>query len=232
MAEPSEGLILIAEDEPKIAKLVAEYLEAHGFSTHIVSRGDEVQDELNRLNPNLLLLDLMLPGKDGMTICREIRGERDLPIIMLTARGDEIDRVLGLELGADDYICKPFSPREVVARVKSVLRRSTVAAPKPDGLFQINPDRMEARIRGELLDLTPYEFNLLKTFCNFPGRVFSRDQLLDVMDPGMRYVTDRAVDSHVKNLRKKISTVVPDRQFIRTVYSVGYKFVHEENGRD
>jgi len=177
--------------------------------------------------PRLILLDLMLPGSDGLTICREIRQFSQVPIIMVTARIEELDRLLGLELGADDYICKPFSPREVVARVKAVLRRSEElnnhGGETKKGSLQLDPAKYEARIDNTLLPLTVVEYHLLALLAGEPGRVFSRGQLIDRIYPDQRTVSDRTIDSHIKKLRKKISEA-SDRELIHSVYSAGYKF--------
>ena len=218
--------ILIVEDEPKIATLLADYLQAHGgYSTRIVNRGDEALDEFRKACPDLVLLDLMLPGLDGIEVCKRLRAESSVPIIMVTARVEEIDRLLGLELGADDYICKPFSPREVVARVKAVLRRSTHSEAGAAGHgLHIDSERFLASYGGKPLDLTPVEFALLKSLHAKPGRVFSREQLMDLMYSDYRVVSDRAVDTHVKNLRRKIAAVAPDLELIESVYGLGYRY--------
>jgi len=220
-------LILIVEDEPKLAVLLADYLKAGGYRTDICADGREVEARVRALSPALLLLDLMLPGKDGLEVCRELRRFSEVPIVMVTARVEEIDRLLGLELGADDYICKPFSPREVVARVRAILRRSRRdAAVTTDDLaavLQIDEARYSAEFRGQPLQLTPVEFRLLKTLADAPGRVFSRDQLLDKLYTDHRIVTDRTVDSHIKNLRRKLDAASPEQELIRSIYGVGYK---------
>lgn len=219
----SQGMIVLAEDEPKIAQILIDYLAASNFETNWLQDGIPVVDTVRELKPDLVLLDIMLPGKDGMQICRELRDFTNVPIVMVTARIEEVDRLLGLELGADDYICKPFSPREVVARVKAVLRRFQPNAPRPESLFQIDEDSRMVSVNGQQLTLTPNEFNLLKTFLANPGRVFSRDQLLDRIYDSFKEVTDRTIDSHVKNLRKKIAQAAPDQDIIVSVYGVGYK---------
>jgi two-component system response regulator BaeR len=223
--EDAERRILIVEDEPKIAALLADYLQAHGgFLTRIVRRGDEALEEFRTEPTDLVLLDLMLPGLDGIEVCKRLRAESAVPIIMVTARVEEIDRLLGLELGADDYVCKPFSPREVVARVKAVLRRSTRA--NDDGRpprLTVDGERHLARYEGRPLDLTPVEFALLSALCAAPGRVFSREQLMDRMYSDYRVVSDRAVDTHVKNLRGKLAAVAPGVELIESVYGLGYR---------
>jgi two-component system response regulator BaeR len=219
--------ILIVEDEPKIAGLLQDYLQAQGgFPSEIVSRGDEALDQFRSYSPGLVLLDLMLPGLDGIEVCKQIRAESDVPIIMVTARVEEIDRLLGLELGADDYICKPFSPREVVARVKAVLRRTTqgAGAAGETGL-ELDAEQLTAYYQGVKLHLTPVEFALLKTLSGQPGRVFSRNQLMNEMYSDYRVVSDRAVDTHVKNLRRKLGEVTRGQELIESVYGLGYRFV-------
>ncbi len=216
--------ILVVEDEPKLASLLCEYLEQAGYQVYTIANGLDVEQGMSQYHPDLVLLDLMLPGKDGMTVCRELRAVSDVPMIIVTARVEEIDRLLGLELGADDYICKPFSPREVVARVKAVLRRTCVREPDiPVGGFQLDEQQFRATLDGRLLELTPVEFRLLSTFIAHPGWVFSRQQLVDTLYTDFRVVSDRTVDSHVKNLRKKIRDVRADSDVIRSVYGVGYK---------
>jgi two-component system response regulator BaeR len=167
----------------------------------------------------------MLPHKDGMTICRELRQHSDLPVVMLTARVEEIDRLLGLELGADDYICKPFSPREVVARIKAILRRTGNGAPSDTRTprIEIDEPRMRVTVDGQRVELTRVEFKLLQTLLRHPGRIYRRDELLDLIYDDYREVSDRTIDSHVKNLRRKLETVLPERDLIHAVYGVGYK---------
>lgn len=222
----AQPTIMIVEDEPKIAALLADYLQAHGgYRTLLVHRGDEVLRHFHSTPPDLVLLDLMLPGLDGIEVCKRLRAESTVPIIMVTARVEEIDRLLGLELGADDYICKPFSPREVVARVKAVLRRSTYseAGPPARGLL-IDSERYLASYDGAPLDLTPVEFALLKTLQASPGRVFSREHLMNEMYTDYRVVSDRAVDTHVKNLRRKLDAAAPGLELIESVYGLGYRY--------
>jgi two-component system response regulator BaeR len=216
--------ILIVEDEPKLAALVGDYLRAVGYESSWVADGREVVSAVRTGQPDLVLLDLMLPGRDGLDICRELRSFSDVPIIMLTARVEEIDRLLGLELGADDYICKPFSPREVVARVKAILRRVRGGAEQAGAVaLRIDEATHSAVFHGVMLELTPVEFRLLKTLAANPGRVFSRDHLLDNLYLDHRVVTDRTVDSHIKNLRRKLEQAAPGQDPIRSIYGVGYK---------
>ena len=217
--------ILIVEDEPKLAEVLRNYLERAGYATQIARDGLEVASHVRVDPPALILLDLLLPGKDGLEVCREIRASSSVPIIMVTALVDEIDRLIGLEIGADDYICKPFSPREVVARVKAVLRRASGVRPPAAAApgFEIDDARHAASLDGHRLDLTPVEFRLLKTLLEMPGRVWSREQLLDRLYDDHRIVSDRTVDSHVKNLRRKLEAARPDAECIRSIYGVGYK---------
>ncbi|PWF23039.1 response regulator [Corticimicrobacter populi] len=222
--------ILIVEDEPKLASLLSDYLQASGYNTHTIHNGLDALQAIRDRQPDLVLLDLMLPGKDGLDICRELRRDSDLPVIMLTARVEEIDRLLGLELGADDYICKPFSPREVVARVKTILRRvqrpqtdTTPAEAQVSSALVIRADRFEALLDQQPLNLTPVEFRLLQTLAESPGRIFSREKLLDHLYDDHRVVTDRTVDSHIKNLRRKLNAIRPEAEVIQSIYGVGYK---------
>ena len=226
MNEFTQPLILIVEDEPKIAQLMIDYLQAANYRTHHLARGDEAIAFIQQTPPDLILLDLMLPGLDGLSVCRELRRFSDLPVIMVTAKIEEIDRLLGLEIGADDYICKPFSPREVVARVKTILRRcrrtpEENAAPSP---LVIDEARFQASWDGKTLDLTPAEFRLLKTLAQEPGKVFSREQLLNHLYDDYRVVTDRTIDSLIKNLRRKLEALDADQPFIRAVYGMGYRW--------
>jgi two-component system response regulator BaeR len=218
--------ILIVEDEPKIAALLADYLHQQGgFSTSRLARGDEVLERVRSHPPDLILLDLMLPGMDGIEVCKQVRAQSAVPIIMITARVEEIDRLLGLELGADDYICKPFSPREVVARVKAVLRRSvSIAGAGRVDRLKMDDAMHSAELDGKKLRLTPVEFSLLKTLTSQSGRVFSRDHLMNEMYPDYRIVSDRAVDTHIKNLRKKLTDAGAGKDLVESVYGLGYRY--------
>jgi len=215
--------VLIVEDEEDLARLLADYLERSGFETACLADGDDVLPWIRDKIPDLILLDLTLPNRDGFSICREIRSFSSVPIIMVSALTEEIDRLLGLELGADDYVCKPFSPREVVARVKSVLRRAGVFAPDSSGLL-FDEQRYQVFLDGCELDLTAVEFKLLQLLSSSPGRIYTRSQLMGRIYPDARIVDNRTIDSHVKNLRKKIANVVPDVELIHSLYGVGYKF--------
>jgi two-component system response regulator BaeR len=216
--------ILIVEDEAKLAGLLADYLGAAGYRTNIITDGLAAIPELRAEEYDLVLLDLMLPGRDGLEICRELRTFSDTPVIMVTARVEEIDRLLGLELGADDYICKPFSPREVVARAKAILRRVSHTATLRTSDLVIDDGRFRATLKGQELDLTPVEFQMLRTLSAAPGRAFSRRQLLTLLYQDHRVVADRTVDSHIKNLRRKLEQANPGQEMIESIYGVGYRF--------
>jgi two-component system response regulator BaeR len=222
--------ILIVEDERKLADLLRDYLSEAGYTVSWLDRGDRVVSRVKRDPPGLILLDIMLPGTDGTEVCREIRKFSKIPILMITARVEEVDRIIGLELGADDYICKPFSPREVVARVKAVLRR---AYSEPEttrlavGPISLDETTRRVSVDEEVLNLTPSEFGLLKIMMAHPGRVFSRSELLDKVQGYQFEGYDRTIDTHIKNIRKKITEKLPDREVIHTVYGIGYKFDSE-----
>ncbi|MCW8932750.1 MAG: response regulator [Gammaproteobacteria bacterium] len=231
--------ILIIEDEIKINQLLVDYFQASQFETHSLYDGLSVIEWVKENTPDLILLDLMLPGKDGIDLCKEIRLFSNVPIIMITARRDDIDRILGLEIGADDYICKPFNPREVVTRVKVIFRRMSLIesqALESQNLKKSDLENIEeltsikldnekylASFNEHRLDLTPVEFRLLQTLYSIPGKVFSRDQLMNNLYQDNRIVTDRTVDSHIKNLRKKFQQVGCSDEIIYSVYGVGYK---------
>lgn len=219
--------ILIVEDEKKIAHLIRDYLEKAGYTVSTLERGDQVIPYVRQKSPDLILLDIMLPGTDGMEVCREIRKFSSVLIIMITARVEEIDRLLGLELGADDYICKPFSPREVVARVKAVLRR-VHAEPAENtvvvGSIILDENKRQVTIGNVELKLTRSEFGLLKVMMDRPNRVFSRNELLNRVQGYDFEGYDRTIDTHIKNLRKKIAKMLPDQEIISTIYGIGYKF--------
>ncbi|MDC9593215.1 two-component system response regulator BaeR [Xenorhabdus sp. IM139775] len=221
--------VLIVEDEPKLGQLLIDYLQSADYQTQWLRRGDEVIAHVQKYQPHIILLDLMLPGLDGLSICREIRRFSDIPIVMMTAKTEEIDRLLGLEIGADDYICKPYSPREMVARVKTILRRCY--RPKDiisvQGALMIDENHFQAHYFEQVLELTPVEFRLLKIMSSQPGRVFSRDQLLNNLYDDHRIVNDRTIDSHIKNLRRKLEQLDGDKSFIRSIYGLGYRWEAE-----
>jgi len=221
--------ILIVEDEEKLAAVVGDYLRQAGFEPYWIATGTEVVTWVREQRPGLVVLDLMLPGRDGMEVCKEIRTFSTVPIVMVTARVEEIDRLLGFEFGADDYLCKPFSPRELVARVKAVLRRATPGQTKTLSGLVLDESRYLATINGHALDLTAVEFRLLQIMVASPGRIFGRQQLMDRIYQDQRIVSDRTIDSHIKKLRKKIDAVHPLEEIIHSVYGVGYKF---EKGGD
>ncbi|RII27180.1 MAG: two-component system response regulator BaeR [Geobacter sp.] len=218
------GKILIVEDELKLAELLRDYLEKGGFEPFCLSNGGEVVPWVRERRPDLILLDLMLPGRDGLEICKEIRTFSSVPIIMVTARIEEIDRLLGLELGADDYICKPYSPREVVARVKAVLRRTGGGQTLQASGLVLDEPRLQATLNSHNLELTAVEFKLLQFLVANPGRIYGRQQLMDRIYPDQRIVSDRTIDSHIKKLRRKIEEASPDADIIHSVYGVGYKY--------
>jgi len=216
--------VLIVEDEAKLARILSDYLNQSGFTSHMIANGLEVVAWVKQHKPDLILLDIMLPGLDGIEICKQLRVFSNVPIIMVTARVEEVDRLLGLELGCDDYICKPFSPREVVARVKAVLRRMQPAEPDSNKFDLVMDDeRFKASINGHELVLTAVEFQLLSILYQGQGRIYSRDQLMDHIYRDHRVVSDRTIDSHIKKLRKRIAQVLPDEEIIHSVYGVGYK---------
>jgi two-component system response regulator BaeR len=223
----SEG-ILIVEDERKLATLLSDYLGASGFASTIMANGSDVVSWVRDHRPDLILLDVMLPGRDGMEICKELRTFSSVPIIMVTAKVEEIDRLLGLELGADDYICKPFSPREVVARVKAVLRRAQGGQSIPAQGLVLDEGRYRATLHGRDLELTAVEFKLLLLLTERPGRIYGRQQIMERIYPDDRFVSDRTIDSHIKKLRRKMEAVDPGAALIHSVYGVGYKFEPQE----
>jgi two-component system response regulator BaeR len=219
--------IAIVEDEPELAGLVADYVRAAGWAAQVYADGAAALDAIRRAPPALVVLDLMLPGLDGLALCRALRADARLaalPVIMVTARVEEIDRLLGLESGADDYLCKPFSPRELVARIRAVLRRAGM--PASASPVTVDEDARRIAIHGRPLDLTPTEYGILAALARRPGQVFSRARLLDLAregDAGLE-VADRAIDSHIKNLRRKLDAALPGVEAIHAIYGVGYRF--------
>jgi two-component system response regulator BaeR len=216
--------LLVVEDDPKIARLLVDYFAGDGFDVLAIGDGQAALRHIEESIPSLIVLDLMLPGLDGMSLCRAVRRFSDVPIIMVTARVDEVDRLLGLDIGADDYVCKPFSPREVVARARALLRRVDGLVSPASQEWHVDEVGHRIRWQAHWLPLTPVEFRILRLVLTRPGRVFSRAQLLDSIHQDMRDVSDRAIDSHVKNLRRKIQAVNPNFENIVSVYGVGYRF--------
>jgi len=220
--------ILVVDDEPGIVRLVRDYLEHGGFTVLTASDGEAALRAARTIKPDLVVLDLGLPGLDGLDVTRALRREGPVPIIMLTARSDETDKLVGLELGADDYLTKPFSPKELVARVRAVLRRVEGLQGRPEviraGDVELDSTRLSVNVNGRAVDLTPTEFQLLATLARQPGRVFTRAQLLDAVHGVAVESYERAIDAHVKNLRRKLE---PDSRapcHVLTVFGVGYKF--------
>jgi len=216
--------ILVVEDDARIAQLLLDYLRNDGHQAQALADGELALSEIRHAPPDLLILDLMLPGLDGVSLCREVRKFSAMPILMLTARVDELDRLLGLNSGADDYVCKPFSPREVMARVKALLRRAEGRVATMQRPWSVDDQGLRIAWRDRWLPLTPLEFRMLRLLLSRPGRVFSRAQLLDSVHGDVRDVSDRAIDTHVKNLRRKVQAVDPGADCIASVYGVGYRF--------
>jgi len=219
--------VLVVEDETRIARIVQDYLEHEGFEVEHAADGDAALAGVRRAPPDIIVLDLRLPRRDGFDVAREVRRFSDVPIVMVTARGEEADRVAGLELGADDYLVKPFSPRELVARIRAVLRRTQVR-PAVDAVYEVGDLRvdtakMRATVEGRAVDLTPTEFQLLAALVSQPGRVFTRSQLLDAVHGVAFESYERAIDAHIKNIRKKIEPAPSAPRYILTVHGVGYR---------
>ncbi len=212
--------ILIVEDEPELAAVIADYARAAGHAPTICGDGAEALAMISQAPPDLIVLDVMLPGLDGLALCRAVRAFSDVPIIMVTARVEEIDRLLGLESGADDYLCKPFSPRELMARIKAILRRAGVTP----AALQLDEAARSLKVQGRTLDLTPSEYAILAALVRRPGQVLSRARLLDAARADNLDATDRAIDSHVKNLRRKIDAAAPGLEPIRSIYGLGYRY--------
>jgi two-component system, OmpR family, alkaline phosphatase synthesis response regulator PhoP len=223
--------ILLVDDEPRIARIARDYLEHAGYAVVTAGDGQQALELARAKPPSLVVLDLNLPGVDGLQVARLLRRDGDVPIIMLTARVEEADRITGLEIGADDYITKPFSPRELVARVKAVLRRTTAGAAEGDwvrlGDLTLDVARLKVTRGTTSIDLTPAEFQLLLALARQPGRILTRTQLLRAIGGESSDVFDRAIDTHVKNIRRKLEPDPREPQYILTVYGVGYKFRDE-----
>ncbi len=225
--------ILVVDDEPRIAELARDYLEHAGFGVRIAATGEAALQAVRRDRPDLVVLDLGLPGIDGLDVTRSIRRDSSLPVIMLTARDDELDKLLGLELGADDYLTKPFSPRELVARVRAVLRRTDATMERDTdeviraGDLTLDVPRMRTELAGRTVDLTPTEFTLLAALARQPGRIFTRSQLLDAVHGVAFESYERAIDTHIKNIRRKLEPDPRRPVHVLTVYGVGYRFADE-----
>ncbi len=224
--------VLVVDDAREIVRVVRDYLEHAGFVVLTASDGPAALRVARAERPDAVVLDLGLPGRDGLDVARDLRRESDVPIIMLTARTDEADRIAGLELGADDYVTKPFSPKELVARVRAVLRRAEAAhspdAPLRAGDLQIDATRMRVEVAGRRVELTPTEFQLLLTMARQPGRVFTRAQLLDALHGTAFEAYERAIDAHVKNIRRKIEPAAHSPRYLETVFGVGYRLAEPE----
>ncbi|QYJ97005.1 response regulator [Shewanella alkalitolerans] len=218
--------ILLVEDDRDIAENVEMFLAASDFETKHLDTGERVVETVKAREPALILLDLMLPIKDGLTCCREIREFSDVPIIMLTAKIEEVDRLVGLESGADDYVCKPFSAVELILRIKAILRRTMKSKPSPN--LTLDKVRLKIAYHDKVVELTHLEFNLFSLLYDQPGRIYSRQQILDLAYPDMRDISDRAIDSHVKNIRKKGKQLGLAQPIIDSVYGVGYRFTQPE----
>jgi DNA-binding response OmpR family regulator len=226
------GPILIIEDDKKTASLVALYLQREGFQTRVAYDGHQGLEMARQHRPILVILDLMLPKIDGWEVCRQLRRTSNVPILMLTARGEEIDRVSGLTLGADDYVSKPFSPRELVARVKAILRRARPDSPESKNFLSqedlvLDLEKRKVSLNGRPLSLTPHEYKLLQALMSAPGKVFTRSELLDHLYPGGEEVIDRVIDVHIGKLREKIEKDPTHPRYILTVRGVGYQFSEE-----
>ena len=216
--------VLIIEDEENLAQIVQDYLSKDNITSEIITDGNDAIDIVKSYNADVILLDIMLPNKDGMTICKEIRQFSQTPIIMTTARVDEIDRIIGLEIGADDYVCKPYSPRELVARVKVHLRKKHVNSSNSDESIRLNEDYLTVCLHNKTIELTFVEFKLLNKLMDGNGRIFNRNQLMDSIYSDGRIVSDRTIDSHIKKIRKKLNKLDASKEYVYSIYGCGYKF--------
>ncbi|HEY9109243.1 MAG TPA: response regulator [Roseateles sp.] len=228
MPASSRPLVLVVEDEAPIAELIHRHLDAAGFDVQHLSRGDAAESAVRAMAPAVVVLDVVLPGLNGVDVCRRLRAFSSAPVLMVTSKAAEADRLAGFDAGVDDYVCKPFSAAELVARVKALCRRGSGPDDAPvvdeSSLVQVDTLRQCIRCRGQELDLTPQEYRLLSVMAQHPGRLFSRAQLLDLAYDDAAGVFDRAVDSHVKNIRKKLAALLPEHNLIRSVYGQGYRF--------
>lgn len=218
--------IMLIEEEPQAAELIMDFLQVETFDSIWHRDGNNVIENIRSASPDLVLLDAMLPGADGFAICKQIRNNSPVPIIILSNSSQESDRLLGFEMGADDYVCKPFSPRELIFRIKAILKRTAM----PSSQLAMNPKleleaaTYKAKLNGRSLDLTPIEFRILAALSQSPSRVFTRNDLLDRAYPGHRTINDRTIDTHIKNLRKKLSVANSNGEIVHSIYGVGYKF--------
>ena len=224
MSDTPSHRVLVVEDDRKISELLLNYLRASGFEAEAAYDGRDALRRIEHLAPDAVILDWMLPGLDGIGVCKAVRAFSDVPILMLTARIDEVDRLLGLDTGADDYVCKPFAPRELIARVHALLRRAEGRVMTSSKAWEIDDASFRISWRGQWLALTRIEFMMFRLLLSRPGRVYSRDQLLATVHDSQHDISDRAIDTHIKNLRKKVQTVEPGRDCIASVYGVGYRF--------
>jgi two-component system response regulator BaeR len=224
MKDLSPQKVLVVEDDRKISDLLINYLQANGYEGIASYDGLSGLRMMKERAPDAVILDLMLPGLDGISLCREIRMFSDIPILMITARIDEVDRILGLDTGADDYVCKPFAPREVIARVRALLRRAHGNVKSPVHPWKIDDAAFRISWRGQWMSLTRIEFMMFRLLLSRPSRVFSRDQLLDSVHESQHDISDRAIDTHIKNLRKKLQALDAESDCITSVYGVGYRF--------
>lgn len=224
MSDTPSRRVLVVEDDPKISDLLQNYLRAGGFAVEAAYDGRDALRMIQDHAPDAVILDWMLPGLDGFAVCQAVRAFSEVPILMLTARIDEVDRLLGLDSGADDYVCKPFAPREVIARIRALLRRSEGRVKSSSRPWGIDEASFRISWRGQWLELTRIEFMMFRLLLSRPGRVYSRDQLLASVHDNQRDISDRAIDTHIKNLRKKVQAADPGTECIASVYGVGYRF--------
>ncbi|ABL99311.1 response regulator [Shewanella amazonensis] len=216
--------VFIVEDEKNIAEVMQMYLQAEGLETRVFHDGSDVVEAVKNETPSLMLLDLMLPGKDGLSICQELRVFSELYIIMTTARVEEVDRLLGLDTGADDYVCKPYSARELTARVRAVLRRLDGKLTAAGTSLKVDESGLSISFGGQTVVLTALEFRLFNLLYSQPNRIYSRSQILDLLYSDFRVLSDRTVDSHIRNLRKKLTGLNTEQEMIRSIYGLGYRF--------
>lgn len=224
MSEETTYRVLVVEDDRKISDLLLNYLRASGYAAQAAYDGWEALRLVKERTPDAIILDWMLPGLDGIGVCKAVRAFSDVPILMLTARVDEVDRLLGLDTGADDYVCKPFAPREVIARIRALLRRAQGRVKAANHPWEVDDASFRIAWRGQWLPLTRIEFMMFRLLLSRPGRVYSRDQLMASAHDSQRDISDRAIDTHIKNLRKKVQTLDPACNCIASVYGVGYRF--------